>query len=123
MADSETEVALLRARLRNSRERLTDGVESVGEALDLPARVRQMIAADPWKWTAIALAGGLIAAHLLPVAFGITRKVAGRRLLRTLIGIAAPLAARAGLAALNARFANGGAPPPAPRWHSRVDGA
>jgi hypothetical protein len=124
MADPASEIPVLRARLRSSRQRLSDGVESVGESLDLPARLRQKIAAEPWKWTAIALAGGLIAAHLLPVAFGITRMFAGRRLLRALIGTAAPIAAKAGLAALSARFTNGGdAPPPPPRWHDRVDGA
>jgi hypothetical protein len=116
MADRTTEIETLRARLRQSRQRVSDSVETVSDRLDLPARIRQEVTAHPWRWAAIALIGGAVASRLLPVVFGVSRKVIGSRALKSLVATAAPLAARAALSAWNARF-----PEPTPHPYDPED--
>jgi len=82
--------------------------------------VRQKVAAHPVKWAVLALAGGVVAARVLPLAMGLVRTAGSRRLVGTLFATVGPLALRAGVNALAARRPDlvesflGSAPPPPP---------
>lgn len=112
MAESPDTVALLQARLAASRQRLTQDVGALADAVDVPSRVRREITSHPWKWALLAVAGGLVAARLAPLAIGLARSAASRKLLRSALAAAAPVAMRAGLNALAQRQVDFSPPPP-----------
>jgi hypothetical protein len=122
MASTPTAITELRRQLSASRAHLaqtSSGIsESIGASLDVPARVRRHVVAHPVKWAVLALAGGVVAARLLPPVLGLVRSAASRRLVGTLLTTVAPVALRAGVNALASRrpdlaaFFHGDAPDP-----------
>jgi hypothetical protein len=91
---------MLRRQLAESRRHLARTSSGLGASLDVPARVRQTVAAHPVKWALLAVAGGVVAARLLPLATSVMRTAANRRLVGTLLATVGPVALRAGLNAL-----------------------
>lgn len=100
MAASPESINTLRRRLAESRAHLSHTTAGLGAALDVPARVRHTVAAHPWKWALLAVAGGVVAARALPLAAGLVRTAGSRRLVGTLLTTLGPVALRAGLNAL-----------------------
>jgi len=96
-------IARLRSQLAASRAQLSEAGSGLGESFDVPRRVRREVASHPLKWALVAVAGGVVAARVLPLALGLVRTAASRRLVGTLISTVGPLAWRAGVNALVAR--------------------
>jgi hypothetical protein len=100
MAASPESINELRRQLAESRAHLRRTGAGLGASLDVPARVRHTVAAHPWKWALLAVAGGVIAAKALPIAVGLVGTAGRRRLVGTLLTTLGPVAVRAGLNAL-----------------------
>jgi Protein of unknown function (DUF3618) len=100
MAASPESIADLQRQLAETRAHLTRTTSDLGASLDVPARVRQKVAAHPWKWALLAVAGGVVAAKTLPLALSLVRTAGSRRLVGTLLTAVGPVALRAGLNAL-----------------------
>jgi len=100
MAASPESITELRRQLADNRTQLTRTTTDLSASLDVPARVRQKVAAHPWKWALLAVAGGVVAAKTLPLALSVVRTAGSRRLAGTLLTTLGPVALRAGLNAL-----------------------
>lgn len=100
MAASPESIIELQRELAETRAHFTRTSSDLGASLDVPARVRQKVAAHPWKWALLALAGGVVAAKTLPLAASLVRTAGSRRLVGTLLTALGPVALRAGLNAL-----------------------
>jgi hypothetical protein len=109
-----SEIIRLRAEAAAARAAIHHNGAALAHTLDVPTRVRQELTQHPLKWGAVALAGGLIAGKLLPVALKLVSRQASRQLTGTLLATVAPLALKAGVAALQARSLTPPPPPPAP---------
>ena len=125
MAQSPESIESLRRQLAESRQQLARTSSGLTASLDVPARVRQTVTAHPVKWALLAVAGGLVAARLLPLATSVLRTAANRRLVGTLLATVGPVALRAGMNALAshrpdlAAFIHG--EPDAPEAADRMD--
>ncbi len=100
MAASPESINELRRQLAESRAHLSRTGAGLGASLDVPARVRHTVAAHPWKWALLAVAGGVVAAKALPLAVRLVGTAGRRRLVGTLLTTLGPVAVRAGLNAL-----------------------
>ena len=100
MAASPETIAELRRQLADNRTDLTRTTSGLSASLDVPNRVRQKVAAHPWKWALLAVAGGVVVAKALPLALSLVRTAGSRRLAGTLLTTLGPVALRAGLNAL-----------------------
>lgn len=105
MADPESEISLLKAKLAASRARLRAETQGAVESFDIAGRVRREVAAHPFKWAAVALLSGAVAARVVvPLAVKLTGRSTSQKLARTLMATLAPAAVRLGAQALSAKF-------------------
>ena len=66
MAARESDIQALRTQLQASRWQLHDTIHRLEDQLNVPRRVKTVIAAHPAKWLAVAAAAGLVAARATP---------------------------------------------------------
>jgi hypothetical protein len=69
MAANESDIQELRTQLQASRWQLHDTLQQLENRFNVPRRIMSQVAEHPFKWTALAVGAGVIAAGVVPLLF------------------------------------------------------